>query len=54
MDPTKRTLLRVEIAPADDSVTSGVVTSLMGSKPEARFRFIQENAAFAEDTMLDI
>ncbi len=28
------------------------VNALMGSKPEARFRFIQERAAFAKD--LDI
>jgi hypothetical protein len=28
------------------------INALMGSKPEARFRFIQERAAFAQD--LDI
>jgi len=26
----------------------------MGNKPEARFSFIQERAAFAEDALLDI
>jgi hypothetical protein len=26
----------------------------MGNKPELRFKFIQENAAFAGDDMLDI
>jgi topoisomerase-4 subunit B len=51
MDPAKRTLLRVEIA-GDRKVTGDAVSALMGSKPEARFRFIQERAAFAKD--LDI
>src|SRR5262245_48581917 len=51
MDPTKRTLLRVEIADERADV-SEAVSALMGSKPEARFRFIQERAAFAKD--LDI
>jgi topoisomerase IV subunit B len=51
MDRTKRTLLRVEIV-GDKDATSDAVNALMGSKPEARFRFIQERAAFAKD--LDI
>ncbi|MCR4282076.1 MAG: DNA topoisomerase IV subunit B [Bauldia sp.] len=50
MDPAKRTLLRVEIAEGKE--TPAAVESLMGNKPEARFRFIQEHAAFARD--LDI
>jgi len=50
MDPARRTLLRVEIA--EDKATGAVVERLMGNKPEARFRFIQERAAFAEN--LDI
>ncbi|MFD2237737.1 DNA topoisomerase IV subunit B [Aureimonas populi] len=49
MDPRKRTLLRVEIDDAVESGTAGAVDALMGSKPEARFRFIQDRAAFAED-----
>jgi topoisomerase-4 subunit B len=52
MDPTKRTLLRVEIGDGDRSAISEAINALMGSKPEARFRFIQEHAAFARD--LDI
>jgi len=52
MDPKKRLLLRVEIGAGDRSVLSEAVNALMGSKPEARFRFIQERAAFAKD--LDI
>ncbi len=50
MDPAKRTLLRVEIA--EEKATGAAVESLMGNKPEARFRFIQERAEFARD--LDI
>ncbi len=50
MDPAKRTLLRVEIM--EDAATGSAVDSLMGNKPEERFRFIQEHAAFATD--LDI
>jgi topoisomerase-4 subunit B len=52
MDPKRRTLLRVEIGDGDRSAISEAVNALMGSKPEARFRFIQERAAFAQD--LDI
>jgi topoisomerase IV subunit B len=52
MDVAKRTLLRVEIADSDKLALSDAVNALMGSKPEARFRFIQERAAFA--TGLDI
>jgi topoisomerase IV subunit B len=52
MDRKRRTLLRVAIAEGAREGLSEVVNALMGSKPEARFRFIQENAAFAKD--LDI
>ena len=54
MDPSKRLLLRVEIGEGDGagSVLAETVNALMGSKPEARFRFIQDRAAFAKD--LDI
>ena len=52
MDPKRRTLLKVEIGDADRGVIAEAVNALMGSKPEARFRFIQERAAFATD--LDI
>jgi topoisomerase-4 subunit B len=41
----------VEIV-GDRTATGEAVNALMGSKPEARFRFIQERAAFARD--LDI
>ncbi len=52
MDPKKRLLLKVEVDAADKVAISESVNALMGSKPEARFRFIQERAAFAKD--LDI
>jgi topoisomerase-4 subunit B len=52
MDPRRRMLLRVDIAESDKSTLGDTVNALMGSKPEARFRFIQERAAFARD--LDI
>lgn len=52
MDPKKRTLLNVQIIEEEEDVTRTTVERLMGSKPEARFAFIQENAEFAED--LDI
>ncbi|AZN71828.1 DNA topoisomerase IV subunit B [Georhizobium profundi] len=52
MDPAKRTLLRVSIDAEDLEGTAIAIDDLMGTKPEARFRFIQERAAFAEN--LDI
>jgi topoisomerase-4 subunit B len=47
MDPKRRTLLRVEIAEDDEIETRAAVERLMGTKAEARFRFIQEHAPFA-------
>ncbi|WP_417691755.1 DNA topoisomerase IV subunit B [Roseibium sp.] len=52
MDPSKRTLLQVSIDETPEAGTSSAVEQLMGNKPEARFRFIQKSAEFAED--LDI
>ena len=52
MDPKSRTLLRVEVIEGDETPTKDSVERLMGNKPEARFSFIQERAAFATD--LDI
>jgi topoisomerase IV subunit B len=48
MDPKTRTLLRVKII-EDRDETKLAVERLMGNKPESRFQFIQENAAFATD-----
>jgi topoisomerase-4 subunit B len=49
MDPKSRTLLRVDIAEADKPAVAESVNALMGSKPELRFRFITEKAAFVKD-----
>ncbi|WP_421594461.1 DNA topoisomerase IV subunit B [Shinella sp. M27] len=52
MDPSKRTILNVMIDDVDFEGTRTAVDDLMGTKPEARFRFIQERAVFADN--LDI
>jgi topoisomerase-4 subunit B len=49
MDPSSRTLIRVEIDVEDDGETGGLVERLMGKKAELRFQYIQENARFVED-----
>ena len=49
MDPKTRTLLRVEIVEAEKAAIADSVNTLMGSKPELRFRFITERAAFVKD-----
>src|SRR5690554_281807 len=51
MSPKSRTLLQVKVRD-DLEATRISVDRLMGTKPEARFDFIQENAAFVTD--LDI
>ena len=53
MDPKKRTLLRVDVIDAEKE-TRDAVEALMGTKPEARVRFIQERAEFAQNEVLDI
>jgi topoisomerase-4 subunit B len=47
MDPAKRMLLKVMVDHETKQETSDTVERLMGNKPEARFVFIQERAAFA-------
>jgi topoisomerase-4 subunit B len=54
MDPRKRTLLRVVLVEEERSKTKTAVERLMGTKPEARFEFIQERAEFAREDMLDV
>lgn len=54
MDPRKRTLLKVVIEADERPETGDTVERLMGNKPEARFTFIQERAAFADEADLDI
>jgi topoisomerase-4 subunit B len=51
MDKKTRTLLQVRVV-EDRDETKISVDRLMGSRPEARFEFIQENAQFVTD--LDI
>ncbi|HMA55935.1 MAG TPA: DNA topoisomerase IV subunit B [Pseudolabrys sp.] len=54
MDPGKRTLLRVVLADKEMKPTARAVERLMGTKAEARFEFIQENAEFASAELLDV
>ncbi len=56
MDPKKRTLLRVVVPDLrdpdqkdDHAATQDLVESLMGRKAELRFKYITENARFAQD-----
>jgi topoisomerase-4 subunit B len=50
MDPRRRTLARV-VLPESETEIEDLVERLMGRKPEARFRFIQDNAEFAQDEL---
>jgi len=54
MDPRKRTLLRVVLLAEEQKATEKSVERLMGTKPEARFEFIQERAEFADEESLDL
>ncbi|MFC5343518.1 DNA topoisomerase IV subunit B [Brevundimonas staleyi] len=47
MDPKKRTLARVTVPDSEDDIED-LVERLMGKKADARFRFIQDNAQFAQ------
>ena len=49
MDPRKRTLLRVVVPAESKAETDDSVERLMGENAKARFAFIQERAAFAEE-----
>ena len=50
MNPATRTLARVTLPRSEEAVAS-LVETLMGRKPQLRFRFIQENAEFAADDL---
>ena len=54
MDPAKRTLLQVGIVEDEIVLTKTMVQRLMGNKPEERFAFIQERAAFASEDLIDV
>ena len=51
MDPRRRTLARVVVEPGHEAQIDDRVETLMGRKPELRFRFIQEHAAFAAEDL---
>jgi topoisomerase-4 subunit B len=50
MDPKTRSMARISLPRAEESVAE-LVETLMGRKPEGRFRFIQENAEFAAEDL---
>ncbi len=50
MDPKTRSMARISLPRAEETV-EGLVETLMGRKPEGRFRFIQENAEFATEDL---
>ncbi|HEY3813118.1 MAG TPA: DNA topoisomerase IV subunit B [Caulobacteraceae bacterium] len=50
MDPKKRTLARVTLPQSEEEIEA-LVETLMGRKPELRFRFIQDNAQFATEDL---
>ncbi len=54
MDPARRTLLKVGVAPEDKQETNTMVESLMGRRPELRFQFIQERARTMDEVEIDL
>jgi topoisomerase-4 subunit B len=54
MDPRRRNLLKVVVEHDARDETADTVERLMGNKPEARFHFIQERAAFVDTEALDV
>ncbi len=54
MDPKARSLIKVEVLPSSLKDTDKRVEDLMGKKPELRLKFIQSNASFLKDDILDI
>jgi topoisomerase-4 subunit B len=49
MDPKKRTLLKVQTPSDQRARTEDIVESLMGRKPELRYKFIQDHAKTVEE-----
>jgi DNA gyrase subunit B len=49
LDPSRRRLLRVVVPDDDRPYTERTVSDLMGKEPEARFKFIMEEAYTAKD-----
>jgi len=56
MNPATRTLLKVTLPDTVDGVNpvDALVDDLMGKNAEARFNFIQDNAVYADDDILDV
>lgn len=54
MTPEKRTLLKVIIDNKDTQKTAKTINDIMGNKAEKRFKFIQQNAEFATEELLDL
>ncbi|MGI2036073.1 DNA topoisomerase IV subunit B [Rhizobium panacihumi] len=52
MFPANRTLLKIRVSDGDDDDTMQAVDNIMGSKPEARFAFIQERSALPDSLTL--
>jgi len=50
MDPKTRTLGKV-VLPEDERDIEQLVETLMGRKPELRYRYIQDNAEFVTDDL---
>jgi topoisomerase-4 subunit B len=51
MDPARRQLLQVSMEHVDGKPVAQLVDELMGRRPELRFAFIQENAAFMREEL---
>ncbi len=49
MSPATRTLARVTLEDAARAEAEALIETLMGRKPELRFRYIQDHAAFVEE-----
>ncbi len=49
LNPATRHLLRVQVTEDDRELTENVVTDLMGTSPEPRFKFIMEHAEEADE-----
>ncbi|MEQ8344553.1 MAG: DNA topoisomerase IV subunit B [Sneathiellaceae bacterium] len=54
MDRSKRVLLQVQVAEEANGSTARIVEELMGRRPELRYRFIQDNAAFVDTAAIDV
>jgi topoisomerase-4 subunit B len=51
MDPSRRQLLQVKVEELEGKPVAQLVDELMGRRPELRFAFIQQNAAFVKEEL---